>query len=92
MMESDDERKAFGDYIAITFPEDKKRNRSAVIHRSLEQRITRYLKGNNDEDKLFRHYVKKTGFSLLNLPAAGVRDELVVAIKKEKQVSIKTQF
>ena len=54
MMESDDERKAFEDYIAITFPEDKKRNRSAVIYRSLEQRITRYLKGNNDEDiKLF---------------------------------------
>ena len=45
-MESDDERKAFEDYIAITFPEDKKRNRSAVIHRSLKQRITRYLKGN----------------------------------------------
>ena len=43
-------------YIAIIFPEDKKRNRSAVIHRSLEQRITRYLKGNKDEDKLFRHY------------------------------------
>ena len=58
-MESDDERKAFEDYIAITFPEDKKRNRSTVIHGSLEQRITRYLKGNNDEDKLFCHYVKK---------------------------------
>ena len=43
-------------YIAIIFPEDKKRNRSAVIHRSLEQRITRYLKGNKDEDKLFHHY------------------------------------
>ena len=82
-MESDDERKAFEDYIAITFPEDKKRNRSAVIYRSLEQRITRYLKGNNDEDKLFHHYEKKTGSSLLNLPAAGVRDELVVAIKKK---------
>ena len=67
-MESDDERKAFEDYIAImTFPEDKKRNRSAVIHKSLEQRITGYLKGNNDEDKLFCYYVKKTGFSLLNL-------------------------
>ena len=45
------------DYIAITFPEDKKRNRSALIHRSLEQRITIYLKGNNGED--VRHYVKK---------------------------------
>ena len=36
-MESDDETKAFDDYIAITFPEDKKRNRSGVIHRSLGQ-------------------------------------------------------
>ena len=55
-MESDDERKAFEDYIAIIFPEHKKRNRRAVIHRSLEHRITRYLKGNKDEDKLLRHY------------------------------------
>ena len=92
MMENDDARKAFEDYICGAFPEDKKRNRSAVVSRNLEQRIIRYLKGNDDKDKLFRHYVKKTGFSLLNLPAAGVRDELVVAIKKEKQVSIKTQF
>ena len=45
--------------IAIIFqPEDKKRNRIAVIHRSLEQRITRYLKGNRDEDNLFRHFDK----------------------------------
>ena len=85
--ENDDARKAFEDYIASAFPEEKKRNRSAVICRNLEQRIIRHLKGSNDEDKLFRHYVKKTGFSLLDLPAAGVRDELVVAIKEEKQVS-----
>ena len=32
-MESDDERKAFEDYIAITFPENNKRNRSTVIHK-----------------------------------------------------------
>jgi len=76
-----------------TFPEDKKRNRSAVMRRNLEQRITRYLKGNNDEDKLFRrHNVKKTGFSLLNLPAARVRDELVHGCHKKQQVSIKIQF
>ena len=87
-MENDDAaRKAFEEYIYSAFPEDKKRNRSAIISRSLEQRIIRHLKGSNDEGKLFRHYVKKTGFSLLNLPAAGVRDELVVAIKEEKQVS-----
>ena len=75
-----DEKRAFDDYLSQTFPEDKKRTRSAVIHRSLAHRII-------DEDKAFRHYVKKTGFSLLNLPTAGVHDVLVVAIKEEKQIS-----
>ena len=37
--ENDDARKAFEDYIASAFPEEKKRNRSAVICRNLEQRI-----------------------------------------------------
>ena len=83
----DDGRKSFEEFINSAFPEDRKRNRSAIIRRNLEQRIIRHLKGNIDEEKTFRHYVKKTGFSLLNLPAAGVRDELVVTIKKEKQVS-----
>ena len=80
--ENDDARKAFEDYIASAFPEEKKRNRSVVICRNLEQRIIRHLKGSNKEDKAFGHYVKKTGFSLLNLPTARAQDELVVAIKK----------
>ena len=88
--ENDDTRKAFEDYIASAFPEEKKRNRSVVICRNLEQRIIRHLKGSNKEDKVFRHYVKKTGFSLLNLPTAGAQDELVVVIKKGKQVSTRT--
>ena len=54
-MENDDAaRKAFEElYICRAFPEDKKRNRSAVISRSLEQRIISHLKGYDDEDKLF---------------------------------------
>ena len=80
-----DEKKEFNDYLSCTFPEELKRTRSAVIHRSLAQRIINYLKGNLEEDKAFRHFVKKTGFSLLNLPAAGVLDVLVVAIKKKSK-------
>ena len=81
------EKKTFDEFISSTFPEEKKRTRSAVIHRSLSQRIINYLKGNVEEDKAFRHYVKKTRYSLMNLPAAGLRDVLVVAVKEEKQVS-----
>ena len=61
-MESDGERKAFVDYITLIFTEYKKRNRRAVIDRSLEQRITIYLKGNKDEDKLFRQLFRDKWF------------------------------
>ena len=71
--ENDDARKAFEDYITSAFPEEKKRNRSVVIFRNLEQRIIRHLKGSKKEDEVFCHYVKKTGFSLLNLPTAGAQ-------------------
>lgn len=37
-----------------------------------------YLKGNDEDDKSFCHYVKKTGFSQLNQPAAGVHDKLLI--------------
>ena len=82
-----DERAAFEDYILHTFPEEKKRTRSAVIHRSLAQRIIDHLKGNPEENKAFHHYVKKTGFSLLSLPAAGLRDVLVIPVRKGEEVS-----
>ena len=39
-----------------------------------------------DCDKAFRHFVKKSRFQLLDLPAAGVRDVLVVLVREEKQV------
>lgn len=86
-MEADEQKTAFEDYVLRAFPEEKKRTRSAVIHRSLAQRIINHLKGNPEEDKAFRHYVKKNGFSLLSLPAAGLRDVLVVAVKEGEQVS-----
>ena len=56
-----DEQTAFEDYILHAFPEEKKRTRSAVIHRNFAQRIINHLKGNpeEDDDKAFRHYVKK---------------------------------
>ena len=77
----------FQKYIRSTFPVDGKRNRSAVIHRGFSQRIIGYLKGTPDEDKAFRHFVKKSGFQLLDLPSAGLRDILVVPVKEEEQVS-----
>lgn len=80
-------KEAFEKYISSTFPVDGKRTRSAVIRESLSQRIIAYLKGTPDGDKGFRHFVKKSGFQLLNLPATGVRDILMVAVKEEKQVS-----
>ena len=52
------------------------------------ERIVRHLKGTPDDCKLFRHFVKKTQFKLLDLPAAGLRDVLVVAVKEDKRVSV----
>ena len=56
-------------------------------------KIVSYLKGDevsnrkSKEEKHFRHYVKKTGFKLLDFPAVGLRDALVVPVKEEKVVS-----
>ena len=80
-------KESFEECINSAFPIDGKPTRSAVIRRSLAQRITAYLKGTPDSDKAFRHFVKKSSFQLLDLPAAGVRDVLVVSVKEEKQVS-----
>ena len=49
-------------------------------------RIISYLKGNSDDDKHFRHLVKRSGFRLLDFPEAGIRDALVVAVKEEKEI------
>lgn len=78
---------AFEKYLIDTFPIDGKRGRSAVIRRSLAKRIVGFLKNESDGgDKAFRHFVKKSGFQLVDLPAAGVRDVLVSAVKEDKQV------
>ena len=83
---------AFNTYIDEIFPVNVKRTRSAVIRRQFAKRIVDYLKGRQEDDKGFRHFVKKSGFKLLDLPAVGVRDALVVRIKQEKQVNVRKRF
>eukprot|EP00731_Ephydatia_muelleri_P003055 Em0001g3055a len=53
------------------------------------KRIVDHLKGKQDPDASFRHFVKKGGFALLDMPSAGVRDVLVVSLKEEKQRTAK---
>jgi hypothetical protein len=38
------------------------------------------------EDGNVRHLIKRSGFQLLDLPEAGIRDALVVQVKGEKEV------
>ena len=77
----------FKEYLDSKFPVDEKRTRSTIIHRSYGERIVRHLKWTPDVCKLFRHFVKKAQFKLLDLPAVGLRDVLVVAVKEDKRVS-----
>ena len=78
----------FQSYLDSTFPPDSKCTRSAVIRRQLEDKIVQYLKNPaGASDKNFRHFVKKSGFQLLDLPSVGVTDALVVKVKAEKEVS-----
>ena len=67
---------------------DTKRTRSAVIRKKLAQKIINYLKGTDIGDKAFRHFVKNSGFKLLDLPSLGIRDALVVKLKQAKQVCV----
>ena len=77
----------FKEYIDASFPEGGKRTRSAVIRRDYAHRIVRLLKVSSyDEDKNFRHLVKRSGFQLLDLPEAGLRGALVVKVEESKQV------
>ena len=76
----------FQSYLDNTFPPKAKRTRSAVIRQQLADKILRYLK-DPGEDKNFRHFVKKSGFELLDLLSVGVRDALVVKVKQDKKVS-----
>ena len=73
-------------YVQRTFPQDAPRSRSAVISEAYGKRIISYLKGNSEDDKHFRHLVKRSGFRLLDFPEAGTRDAVVVAVKEDKEV------
>ena len=85
-----DSETAFQAYVDNAFPLDGKRTRSGVIREPLAQKVVDYLKGAAREtDKAFRHFVKKSGFELLDLPSVGIRDVLVVQVNEEKKVSIK---
>ena len=77
-------------YLDTTFPPDGKRTRSAIVRRSFAQQIVSHLKGQENPDKAFRHFVKKGQYlvRLLDLPAVGIRDALVVQVKQEKKVML----
>ena len=82
-----DSESAFRQYLENAFPIDGKRTRSAVIRQALAEKIASYLKGSaQNSDKIFRHFVKKSGFELLDLPSVGIRDALVVRVKEEHKV------
>ena len=71
----------------LLFQKTLREERSAVIHQRFGERITHFLKNPlSIEDRNFRHLVKKSGFQLLDLPEAGIRDALVVQDKGEKEV------
>eukprot|EP00731_Ephydatia_muelleri_P025393 Em0017g476a len=77
---------AFVEYLVAAFPKDAKRTRSAVIHQQFGERIISCLKNPLCiEDRNFRHLIKRSGFQLLDLPEAGIRDALVVQVKGEKE-------
>ena len=77
---------AFEEYLFAAFPKDAKRTRSAVIHQQLIRRTDHPLLKESIEDRNFRHLIKRSGFQLLDLPEAGIRDALVVQVKGEKEV------
>eukprot|EP00731_Ephydatia_muelleri_P035403 Em0120g9a len=77
--------KIFEEYVDSLFPIGGKRSRSAVIRQDFAKRIVDHLKGKQDPDASFRHFVKKGGFALLDMPSAGIRDVLVVSLKEEEQ-------
>ena len=84
---SSSEKEEFDTYVQRTFPQDAPRSRSAVISEAYGKRIISYLKGNSEDDKHFRHLVKRSGFRLLDFPEAGIRDALVVAVKEDKNTT-----
>ena len=77
---------SFQEYIDSSVPVGGKRTRSAVIRKEVAQRIVNQLKGTPDADGAFRHFVKKSGFALVDLQSVVIRDVLVVSVKEKDQV------
>ena len=84
--------KIFEEYVDSLFPIGGKRSRRAAIRQGFAKRIVDHLKGKQDSDASFRHFVKKGGFALLDMPSAGIRDVLVVSLKEEKQVRFHSTY
>ena len=63
-----------------------------MIRKEVAQRIVNHLKGTPDADGAFRHFVKKSGFALLDLQSVGIRDVLVVSVKEKNQVLILSRW
>ena len=77
---------ALEECLFAVFPKDTKRTRSAVIPQQFGERIIHFLKNPlSIEDRNFRHFIKRSGFQLLDLPEAGIRDALVAQVKGEKE-------
>ena len=91
-MEKDSIKVSFQEYIDSSFPVGGKRTRSAVIRKEVAQRIVNHLKGTPDADGAFRHFVKKSGFALMDLQSVGIRDVLVVSVKEKNQVLILSRW
>ena len=89
-MEKDSIKVSFQEYIDSSFPVGGKRTRSAVIRKEVAQRIVNHLKGTPDADGAFRHFVKKSGFALVDLQSVGIRD--VVSVKEKNQVLILSRW
>ena len=83
---------SFQEDIDSSFPVCGKRTRSAVIRKKVAQRSVNHLKGTPDADGAFRHFVKKSGFALVDLQSVGIRDVLVVSVKIKNQVLILSRW
>ena len=82
---------AFEEHLFDAFPKDANIREQEVpyivIYQQFGERIIHFLKNPlSIEDRNFRHLIKRSGFQLLDLPEAGIRDALVVQVKREKEV------
>ena len=51
-------------------------HRTVIIRRSFAQQIVDHLKGQENEDKKYHHFVKKSNFKLLDLPYPLLESEM----------------